>query len=893
MQQLGPVWTLPGTLGKIALTMGLIASLATISAYIFALFRKSNRKPLLIGRSFYTLTACCMLASFGLLMAIVYGYHFEYQYAADHTGTGMNNWYRLAATWSGQEGSFLLWAGWTSLLGFLVFAKAGKYEARVMPFYVSVLGMLAAILLKQSPFVMLPAPSHAELLANPTWHFPPMEGQGLNPSLQNYWMTIHPPTIFFGFASLLVPFCYAVAALIWRDYRDWTTRVMPYALLSCGTLGIGLFMGGYWAYETQGWHGFWGWDPVENASFFPWLSVTALVHGLVVQKSRGGMARTNTFLGVLTFWLFLLGTFLTRSGVLADVSVHAFANIGKSGLVLMVAMMVVYGIGGFGLWLFRLKDMPGRKTTGDTLVSRDFAFFLGVTLMVLACAFVALGTTAPLAQQMMHKTLSPPKPAFYNRTMMPIAILAGLVLGCAPWLAWRKTDPDTFLRKLVAPWLLMVLFGSFLLFWVIGAERAAVASRDMTDEAVLSTMRAWINPSLQRVAVILLASVGFLAMLSNAALAARVFRSKPLAAGGWLAHVGIGVLMVGVVISNTYERTERIDLIQGHGPKSAYDYQFEFEKMTAKPMDFRPIDPDYIKNNAVQLRVTPPESEGKQEDGSRTFLISPRWFVYNLATLHFEDESEAIRWPDIRRYLGHDLYVGLAANPEFVFIDADNPNMRQHITLAPKQKVQFGPYTVGYFDHFGEPGKVMGVRLAILKPDGTPVEVDPKLTMGMDDKGGHITPDDYAVPQLRDEKGVPGVARLDKLDPGTFNADISLSLPGPTTTGVWVVHAEVTYKPWVNLVWSGVLIAVCGIFLAGVNRSIDARKVTDGPPGAHGGGSKSGSAASNQDDDDYDYPVDVIVDKPDSPATPGDLAQAPTGSSPKARSKPIRPARQS
>lgn len=862
MGQMGPVWTTPGTLGKIALVVALISSLATIGAYIYSLFRTTDKKPVLIGRAFYAISALSMLLAFGLLMAIVYGYHFEYKFAVDHTGTGMSTWYRMAATWAGQEGSFLLWASWTSILGFLVIAKAGRYEARVMPFYVSVIAMLAAILLKQSPYLMLPAPTHAQLLANPDWHFPPLEGQGLNPSLQNYWMTIHPPTIFFGFASLLVPFCYAVAALIWRDYKDWTTRVMPYALLSCGTLGIGLFMGGYWAYETQGWHGFWAWDPVENASFFPWLAVTALVHGLVVQKSRGGMARTNTFLGILGFWLFLLGTFMTRSGVLAEVSIHAFQNMEQSGIILLVALMVIYGLVGFGLWIVRLRDMPGRKTTGDTLVSRDFAFFLGVTLMILACAFVTLGTTAPLGQKLMHKTLSAPLAVFYNRSMMPVAILAGLVLGCVPWLAWRKTDPDVFLRKLVGPWLLMVLFGTFMLIWVLGAERAAIASRDMADEGVQATIRAWVSPSLQRVSVVLLASVGFLAMFSNAALAFRVFRSKPLAAGGWLAHVGIGILMIGVVISNTYERTERIDLIQGHGSKTAFDYQFEFEKMTAKPMDVRPIDPDYIKNNAVQLRVTPPESEGKQQDGSRTYLVSPRWFVYNLATARFESDSEAIRWPDIHRYVGHDLYVGLAANPEFVFVNPDDTNRRQQITMAPKEKIQFGAYTIGYFDHFGTPGKVMGVRLAILKPDGTPIEVDPKIKMGMGDDGkGHMDPDDYAVPQLRDENGVPGVARLDRLDPATHNADISLSLPGANTTGVWVVHAEVTYKPWVNLVWAGVLVACSGIFLAGVHRSLEARKVNDGPIGSRVRGVAAGSIA----DDDFDLEADFDKATPAKP----------------------------
>src|SRR5579871_1149594 len=310
--------TWPAWVGKIALFVGLLACAGTMVAYVLSLVRPDRRAPLQIGRLFYTLTALCVLATFGCLAWLVYNLHFEYMYVFEHTGTGMSPWYRFAATWSGQEGSFLIWGAWTSVIGFLVFAKAGKYEAKVMPFFVSVLGFLFGILLRQSPFDMIPMPSAADLAANPMWHYPAMEGQGLNPSLQNYWMTIHPPTIFFGFSSLLVPFCYAIAALIWKDYKGWTTRVMPYALLSCATLGIGLFMGGYWAYETQGWHGFWAWDPVENASFFPWLAVTALVHGLVVQKSRDGMGKTNTFLGVFAFTLFLVGTFMTRSGVLGE-----------------------------------------------------------------------------------------------------------------------------------------------------------------------------------------------------------------------------------------------------------------------------------------------------------------------------------------------------------------------------------------------------------------------------------------------------------------------------------------------------------------------------------------------------------------------------------------------
>ncbi len=840
-----------GLVGNGTLTLGLVASLLTVIGYVVSQRRPDSRPALLFARLGYALSATGALATFGILAFLMYNRHYEFNYVWEHSGNAMQkasvpflpfafDWYRLAATWAGQEGSFLLWAAWTAIIGFLVFAKAGKYEARVMPFYVTILGFLCAILLKQSPFHLIPAPTLADLAANPTWHYPPLDGQGLTPSLQNYWMTIHPPTIFFGFASLAVPFCYAIAALLWRDYDGWTRRVMPYALLSVATLGGGLFMGGYWAYETQGWHGFWAWDPVENASFFPWLAVTALAHGLVAQKSRGSLARANIFLAIFAFWLFLLGTFLTRSGALSGkdasgqmLSVHAFDNISKSGLYLMVAMLVLYGTGGLILWLLRLKEIPARKTTGETLVSRDFAFVLSVLLMVIACVVVAMGTTTPLALSWMHRAPFQPNNTFYNRLMLPLSIVTALIMGCAPWLAWRKTDPDKFMKKLMIPWFAMIAFGFFLVVWALGAERATQASVDPSGVEYLETMRAWVSPTVQRLAVVSLAALGFFAAFSNAMLAYRVFRAKPLSAGGWLAHVGIGVFMLGVIVSNTYERTERFNLLQGGPAHNVFGYQIAFEKMTGKTMTegplARPVNPDYDKDNAVQLRVTPPEGETTGlSDGAKTFVVSPRWFVWNLNAAS-EDKFERMRWPHIQKFVGHDLYVGFANDPAFQWPTDDPKRERPGLILQPKEKRQIGPYTIGYYESFGEPGRVMGAHIILATQDGKIVEAMPAIKM---DDGG-FTPVNTAVPELKDENGNPGVIILDKMDAATKAVNLRVSLPG--YAGVWAVPLEVTFKPWVNLVWAGVIIAVAGTLLAMLRRILEARQSDNDTPNDRGG----------------------------------------------------------
>lgn len=815
-------------IGKTGPWLALIFSIIAMVCYFLTLRKPGNKRGVLIARGFYTAAALAILATFGLLANRTYGMDFRFEYVIKETGRDLiqndvlHHWLRVAATWAGQEGSFLLWNVWTVLIGFLVFAKAGKYESRVMPFFLSIIAFLCAISIRQTPFNLIHLPGAAELAANPMAMYPPPDGAGLNASLQNYWMTIHPPTIFFGFASLAVPFVYAVAALIWKDYDGWTPRVMPYALLTCGTLGIGLFMGGYWAYETLGWHGFWAWDPVENASFFPWLSITALVHGLVVQKSRGGMGRTNTFLGIFSFWLFLLGTFLTRSGILKDFSVHSFVSIDMASKALMVAMMVVYGLGGLGLWTVRFGSIPGRKTLGDTLVSRDFAFFMAVVLMVAACLIVMLGTTAPISLTMLHRKAMAPEAVFYNKPLLPLSILTAFFMGVVPWLAWRKTDTEKFLGKLVIPWFLMLGFGFFMIFWTLGAENEWMKVADMSDPSVAATWAAWgKNPILQRMSVVSLCSLGFLAALSNSMLVYKVFRSKPLAAGGWLAHVGMGVLMIGVIVSNTYERTVIFNLEEGGSAQEAFGYQFNYEGMTGKPLTQRPNDPEYARDNAIRVRVTPPANEMPGDGAAKTFVLEPKWFAKDLRVAR-EEDLEYMTWPSIQKYPGHDLYVAVANNATYRWRTDDPERKRAGIILQQGERRQIGDYFIVCGETFGEPQKIMGVHLYIIPPDkGKIIEADPAIEFGP----GGPTNVNVPIPEIKDKNGNPGVVYLDRLDATTKAAQIRISIP--TYDGAWTVPLVVTYKPWINLVWIGVLIAVAGTLLAMVRRALEARRLTD------------------------------------------------------------------
>jgi cytochrome c-type biogenesis protein CcmF len=310
-------------------------------------------------------------------------------------------------------------------------------------------------------------------------------------------------------------------------------------------------------------------------------------------------------------------------------------------------------------------------------------------------------------------------------------------------------------------------------------------------------------------------------------LAYRVFRSKPLAAGGWLAHVGIGLLMIGVIVSNTYERTQLLTLNEGDGPQTVFGYKIAFEGMSGKPVEGRPINPEYDPNNAVQLRITPPGADRVDASGgAQTFVLSPRWFAakYN-PVFEAAGKLEPMTWPAINKYVGHDLYVGLA----------DWPGYNVHVVkLKPGSHTTIGPYDLFYLEPIKQPGQYMAARIYIKTADGQIIKAEPGNLWVRDDAGKLIQGDEggpiiskvgETIPELKDSQGHPGAIILDALDAATDEAELAISLP--EAPGMWRIPLSVTYKPWVNLVWVGVLIAVMGTLLAMIRRTLEARRGHD------------------------------------------------------------------
>ncbi|MCB9377769.1 MAG: cytochrome c biogenesis protein CcsA, partial [Holophagales bacterium] len=370
--------------GALTLWCALFFALAALWGYSRLLAGDETARR--FARRAYRFFALSIALSAVVMAVLLARRDFRVDYVFQYSGLDLPFHYQLAAFWAGQKGSFLIWLLWGSLIGVPLLLTTGKrHEAPVMGIYtLAQLGVLL-ILIRESPFLML---DHA-----------PVDGQGLNPLLQDDWMVIHPPIMFVGYALSAVPFAFAMAALFKRDTKEWAARAFPWALAGFLVLGSAILLGGYWAYKTLGWGGYWGWDPVENASLIPWLLGTALIHGLYLEKSRGRYRRANLVLASLVFLSVLYGTFLTRSGVLADFSVHSFVDLGISGwLVGLMAFFV-----GMAVWLLatRLREVETAPNE-DPVWSRGTFLVLGSIALLTSAIVVTAGTSAPLLTRFME-----------------------------------------------------------------------------------------------------------------------------------------------------------------------------------------------------------------------------------------------------------------------------------------------------------------------------------------------------------------------------------------------------------------------------------------------------------------------------------------------------------
>lgn len=470
------------------------------------------RKP---GRVLFTAGAACLLAVSAILMTLIITHDFSVSYVANYSSTDLPLYYLISTFWGGQEGTFILWMLFIAILGIPLMYTAGKkYEHGVM-FYLSlILLSIMVIVIKKSPFELLP--------------FTPLEGNGLNPLLQNYWMVIHPPTMFVGFAAAAFPFVFALTALTQRSYDDWVDKARRWTLFAWLFLGIALIEGGYWAYETLGWGGFWAWDPVENSSFIPWIFLTTQVHSTFIRKHRGGLTRFSMFMVCLTFLSVLYGTFLTRSGVLGDFSVHSFVDLGINnfligGLFFFMALTA-------GLFMWRWNDIRSAASF-SSVASRSYLVTLGVVVLFLGGLLTLLGTSAPLLTRFTD-TPAAVAISYYQITMNPIAIAILILLSLFPTFKW-----DSGVQR---RWILVVAGAIAVVTYIVLFFAVDIHTQTYMIILSLAPAAIWTNAY-------------FLWKRSK----------KSYIASPYLIHVGLALLLVGATVSAGLENGTKVELRQG------------------------------------------------------------------------------------------------------------------------------------------------------------------------------------------------------------------------------------------------------------------------------------------------------------------------------------------
>ena len=524
-----------GKIGNVFVIFSFVFALVASLSYFFA-SRDNEESPSWknLGRIAFRIHGFSVFGIVITLFIMLYNHYFEYEYVYHHSNKQMQMRYILSCFWEGQEGSFLLWSFWHVVLGLILQRSAKNMEAPVMAVISLVQVFLASMLLGiviwehrigSNPFTVLlrdhPSYRNIPLFTNPAY-LEKLDGRGLNPLLQNYWMTIHPPTLFLGFALTVVPFAYAIAGLWKKDFIGWMKPALPWTFLGIAVLGTGILMGGAWAYEALSFGGFWAWDPVENASLVPWITLVGAAHVMLVNKSKGQSLFITFGLSILTFVLILYSTFLTRSGILGETSVHAFTDNGMSGQLLLYLLFFL-ALG--AVLLFANTKQFLKKTEEEGLWSREFWMFVGAVILLGSSFQIMFYTSIPVWNKLFNLKMAPSTNVieFYNTWQLPFAFVITLLIAVGQYFKYKNTPLPEFFKRLTI---------SFLAAVILTASFAYLLS-------------------MTRAHYILLMFSSIFAVMANATYAVAVLNGKIKKAGASIAHIGFALILLGALISTS------------------------------------------------------------------------------------------------------------------------------------------------------------------------------------------------------------------------------------------------------------------------------------------------------------------------------------------------------
>jgi cytochrome c-type biogenesis protein CcmF len=604
-------------IGYGTLALALVVSICTAVASILGARRES---PKLAGgaQKGVVATAALVTLASAILIYLLITRDFQVQYVYQHVSTYLPTIYTLSAFWAGQEGSLLLWLWLLTIFSLLLARRKEGWSQELKPYALAVLAFCQAF------FALL-----LVFTSNPFATYPtrPTEGFGLNPLLENFWMIIHPPVVFIGYAAYTVPFAFAIAALATgRLGQDWIRGIRRWNLFAWLFLGVGILLGAWWAYLELGWGGYWGWDPVENSSLIPWLVGTALLHSAMTQERRGMFKVWNIALIVLTFVLCIFATFVTRSGLIQ--SVHAF---GESivGYYFLVFLAIALGLS-LGLTLYRRRELASEGEL-ESLLSREVGFLLNNLLFGGLALAVLIGTVFPTVSEIVQGTQVALGAPFFERVSAPLSLALVLLIGICPLLSWQKTSSRRLLRRLLYPGV-VALAVAVAIFALGVTEPLALLSFTVCAFVFSNILWEFLRDTIAR-----RRSTGEDYLLALGRLMAKNRRRY----GGFLVHLSMVIITMGIVGSSLYQTEYQVTLARGESV-TVQDYTLEYEKFEAQATPAK-------HRFATQLGVY-------RGDRRIATLFPEKNFHWNI--------EQWVTEVAIRTNLKEDLYVTLAGLAE-------------------------------------------------------------------------------------------------------------------------------------------------------------------------------------------------------------------------------------
>jgi len=781
---------LPGAIGRFLVFLSFFSGFAGL--YFYLKLQKSgpgSHSTLKFARSAYLVQTFSIVGVCLALFFIIVSHYFEYAYVFKHSSVLMPEKYIVSSFWAGQEGSFLLWAFFIGLFGIGAMYTARKLEGPAMMVVIlaqlflmtMVLGYhFAGFSIGSDPFLLLrlvPENMPNDFFKNPSYLQFITDGNGLNPLLENPWMVIHPPLLFMGYATAIFPFAFAFASLVQNDKRYWLKPALPWISLTIGLLGTGLIMGGAWAYQSLTFGGFWAWDPVENASLVPWLVLVAALHYMLLAYKRDKYYVGTYIFTFLGFIMVLYASYLTRSGVLGETSVHAFGDDGRSmQLILFTAVFIILP----AWWLIkRRKEIPANEL--PNLFSREFLMMYGAIVLLLSAFQIISTTSVPVINKIFGTGLAPPADVvgFYNNWQMPFAIMATLLLGLGQYILYGKNESKSFLRIIIYP--VILALGLAVTGFVIDVNMSIVHG-------------------------IFLFSILF-AIFTSLAYLFRFAGGKSNTGAG-LTHFGFGIFLLGVLI--TFSNTETLSKVGVSGMPGAGDNVMLFKGQVKQMGDYLVCYSDSKEVNDETFYQIDFLRKGEDEQLYLNYSVFP--------SIKYNDRMGNVHNPDTRNMLTGDLFMYLT------FAEDRSKRMPDGYVFSGSTEISLGDTmnagaTVIVFD---------SLYYAISDQNAEEITIT-AIMKAADSTGSYQSyPLTYA---LKNGFAESSIADLDDLGVRLRFEKVSDN-PKTIHMGVFEKKTEfialkIMFFPWIWVVWAGAIIMFSGVTVSIWKRAVKAKHAAE------------------------------------------------------------------